>query len=263
MLYKKNFLWRHDVCSILSTTGRTMDIYYFRRLNFLSAFLMCLIPSVAVPLDIINDVALYSAIDFRNSERPQFDVFARAVAGYAVLEQSGKLSKKNILTIIDFRMPSNEKRLWVIDLKKKEVLFHSLTAHGRNTGNLFAESFSNIPNSNQSSLGFYITGQKYIGKHGVSLKLHGVEKGINDMAESRAIVMHGADYVSDSYIKKYGRLGRSFGCPAVPMGFHEKLIPILAGGTCLFIYYPDAQYLAETEFNIAAEITTDVTTSER
>jgi hypothetical protein len=213
---------------------------------------------------VTDGMALYNAIHFGDSERPQFDVFEKALAGYQLLAQSGKISNKEVLTIIDFRRSSNEKRLWVIDLKEKKILFHTLTAHGRNTGNLFAESFSNVPNSNQSSLGFYITGQKYIGKHGVSLKLHGVEKGINDMAEARAIVMHGADYVSDSYIKKYGRLGRSFGCPAVPMGLHEELIPILAGGTCLFIYYPDARYLAKTEFNIAPEIfTTDVKTSER
>jgi hypothetical protein len=195
-------------------------------------------------------IALYNTIDYQKNQRPQFDIFQRALAGYIALQQSGNVSTKKILTIIDFRKPSNEKRLWVIDLEKQKLLFHSLTAHGRNTGNLFAENFSNTPNSNQSSLGFYITGQKYIGKHGVSLKLHGVEKGINDLAESRAIVMHGADYVSESYIKKYGRLGRSFGCPAVPMGLHEELIPILANGTCLFIFYPDARYLAETSLTV-------------
>jgi len=128
---------------------------------------------------------------------------------------------------------------------------------------LFAESFSNAPNSNQSSLGFYVTGQKYIGKHGVSLKLHGVKKGINDLAESRAIVMHGADYVSETYIKKYGRLGRSFGCPAVPMGLHEQLIPILAGGTCLFIFYPDAEYLVESKFNFSSGVKAEIINSKR
>jgi hypothetical protein len=199
-------------------------------------------------------VALYNTIDFQNDDRPQFDIFQRALAGYFTLEQSGRLSSKSILTIIDFRKSANEKRMWVINLKSKKVLFHVLTAHGRNTGNLFAETFSNTPNSNQSSLGFYITGQKYIGKHGISLKLHGVEKGINDMAEARAIVMHGADYVSELYIKKYGRLGRSFGCPAVPMGLHKDIIPMLSGGTCLFIFYPDVRYLAESKFNNLADL---------
>ena len=196
-----------------------------------------------------DKITLYNTINFGNHERPQFDIFQRAFDGYLALQQSAKLSSKKILTIIDFRKSANEKRMWIIDLEYKKVLFHSLTAHGRNTGDLFAKNFSNTPNSNQSSLGFYVTGQTYIGKHGVSLKLHGVEKGINDMAEARAIVMHGADYVSESYIERYGRLGRSFGCPAVPMGLHKEIIPLLAGGTCLFIFYPDAQYLAKSKFN--------------
>jgi len=202
-------------------------------------------------------IALYNTIDFQHHDRPQFDIFQRALAGYFTLEQSGRLSSKDILTIIDFRISANEKRMWVIDLKNKKVLFHVLTAHGRNTGNLFAETFSNTPNSNQSSLGFYITGQKYNGKHGISMKLHGVEKGINDMAEARAIVMHGADYVSELYIKKYGRLGRSLGCPAVPMGLHKDIIPLLTGGTCLFIFYPDIRYLAKSKFNNLADLKAD------
>lgn len=202
-------------------------------------------------------IALYNTIDYQYYDRPQFDIFQRALTGYFNLEHSGRLSSKKILTIIDFRKSANEKRMWVIDLKNKKVLFQALTAHGRNTGELFAEKFSNTPNSNQSSLGFYITGQKYIGKHGISMKLHGVEKGINDMAEARAIVMHGADYVSESYISKYGRLGRSFGCPAVPMGLHKDIIPLLAGGTCLFIFYPDIHYLAESKFNNLADLKAD------
>lgn len=194
--------------------------------------------------------ALYDAIDFRGDTPPAFDVFYRAMIGYHSFEISRQLSAKSILTIIDFRKSANEKRLWVIDLKNKRLLYHELTAHGRNSGNVFARNFSNTPNSNQSSLGFYITGKTYIGKHGISLKLHGVENGINDMAEARAIVMHGADYVSESYIQKFGRLGRSFGCPAVRMGLHKELIPLLAGGTCLFIFYPDAAYLSKSKFQL-------------
>jgi hypothetical protein len=193
--------------------------------------------------------ALFDAIDFGTFERPGFDIFFRALAGYNELKQAGKLSSKNLLTIVDFRMSANNKRLWVIDLSKKKALFHSLAAHGKNSGNVFARKFSNTPNSNQSSLGFYVTGKTYIGKHGISLKLHGMEKGINDMAEARAIVMHGADYVSESYVKKYGRLGRSFGCPAVPMGLHKKLIPLIADGTCLFMFSSDPAYLSASEFS--------------
>jgi hypothetical protein len=236
----------------------------FRGLVLVIGFLAILVPAFSSDAHSEgNEFAMYKTIDFGNHERPQFDIFQRAFAGYLTLQQSGKLSSKKILTIVDFRKSANEKRMWIIDLENKKVLFYSLAAHGRNTGNLFAEKFSNTPNSNQSSLGFYVTGQKYIGKHGISLKLHGLEKGINDMAEARAIVMHGASYVSESYIEKYGRLGRSFGCPAVPMGLHKEIIPLLAGGTCLFIFYPDAQYLANSEFNTVGNIEADSKISSR
>lgn len=190
---------------------------------------------------------LYEAIEF-NDAPPPYDVFDRALSGYHKLKAAKLLSTKEILTIIDFRKSANERRMWVIDLKNKKLLFHSLTAHGKNSGDVFARYFSNTPNSNQSSLGFYVTGNTYLGKHGVSLKLHGVESGINDKAEVRAIVMHGANYVSESYITKFGRLGRSFGCPAVPVELHKQIITSLANKTCLFIYYPDPNYIANTQF---------------
>jgi hypothetical protein len=191
--------------------------------------------------------ALYQTIEFYNSP-PSYEAFYHAFVGYSRLKESKLISTKEIFTIIDFNRSANEKRLWVIDLKNKEVLFHTLTAHGRNSGEEHAQFFSNTRNSNQSSLGFYITGNTYIGKHGTSLKLHGIEPGINDNAETRAIVMHGAEYVSEAHIKKYGRLGRSFGCPAIPVELHEELIDALANKTCLFIYYPDPIYLAQTTF---------------
>jgi hypothetical protein len=205
-----------------------------------------------------NIVTLYQSIDFNGQEPPAYDVFRHGLVGYSHLQQSHKLSEKGILTLIDFRKSANSKRLWVIDIIKKKLLFHSLTAHGRNTGDVFASKFSNKHNSHQSSLGFYITGNTYIGKHGISLKLLGIESGINDQAEARAIVMHGADYVSDEYIRKFGRLGRSFGCPAVPMELHKKIITTLAGGTCLFIYYPDSEYLAKTHLK-GSEISAHLT----
>ena len=114
-------------------------------------------------------------------------------------------------------------------------------------GEEYAKYFSNIPQSNQSSLGFYITGGTYIGKHGISLKLHGAERGINDNAEKRAIVMHAADYVSEAFINRVGRLGRSQGCPAVPIEEHKEIIKALANQTCLFIYYPDQNYLSASK----------------
>jgi len=193
-------------------------------------------------------LTLYQAIDFKG-EKPDFDLFYKGMSGYFELKNSKKLSnKKEILTLIDFRKSANEKRMWVIDLQNKKTLYYSLVAHGRNSGDVYATKFSNVPNSNQSSLGFYVTGHTYIGKHGTSLILHGAEEGINHLAQSRAIVMHGADYVSESYIKKVGRLGRSFGCPAVPMDTYQEIIKDVADGTCLFIYYPDDNYLSKTKF---------------
>ena len=197
-----------------------------------------------------NIDALYQAMDFSGQEPPAYDVFRHGLLGYFYLQQSHKLSEKGILTLIDFRKSANSKRLWVLDIIKKKLLYLALTAHGQNTGEVFASKFSNKHNSHQSSLGFYITGNTYVGKHGISLKLLGVKSGINDQAEARAIVMHGADYVSDEYIKKFGRLGRSFGCPAVPMELHKQIITALAGGTCLFIYYPDKEYLSKTKVKV-------------
>nr|PZN54557.1 MAG: hypothetical protein DIU61_07385 [Bacteroidota bacterium] len=187
--------------------------------------------------------SLLQTLASNDAEMPNLDLLRRALAGYYQLRHQDQLSDKQIITIVDFRKPSSERRLWVIDLATKRVRYHSFVAHGRNSGELYATRFSNRVNSYQSSLGFFITGDTYNGKHGLSLKLYGAEKGINDKAEARAIVMHGADYVSESFIKKTGRLGRSLGCPAIPYDIHRDLIGTVAGGTCLFIYYPDENYL--------------------
>lgn len=173
------------------------------------------------------------------------NVFEKALKGFEKLYAQGKVTSE-ILSVCDFTKSSTEKRLFIIDLAKREVLFNSLVAHGKNTGEEFASKFSNEPSSYQSSLGFYVTGETYFGKHGLSLKLDGVEKGFNDNAEKRAIVMHGADYVSENFIAAQGRLGRSFGCPSVPVELHEPIINTLKGGSCLFIYYPDKNYLAKS-----------------
>ncbi len=148
------------------------------------------------------------------------------------------LASNKIITIIDFSLPSTAHRLWTINLETGEVLFNTLVAHGRNTGQNIAEKFSNIPQSYQSSLGFYLTDQVYTGKHGHSLRLKGLEKNINDKAWERAIVIHGADYVSESFIKAHGRLGRSHGCPAIPPEITEDFISTTKEGSLLFIYHP-------------------------
>jgi hypothetical protein len=139
------------------------------------------------------------------------------------------------------------KRLWVIDLEKREVLFNILVAHGRNSGDVVPDRFSNKHNSLQSSLGFYITGSTYIGKHGLSLLLEGLEHDINDQAKRRSIVVHGADYVSEKYVKYTGRIGRSQGCPAVSMSVHKQLINLIKNQTCIFIYAPDKDYFQNTK----------------
>ncbi len=181
-----------------------------------------------------------------SSEFPPLKLVQTALAGYELLVEEQFIKRTEVITIIDFSLPSNKERLWVLDLIQGKVLFHCLVSHGRNSGELMAEKFSNIPGSNASSPGFYTTGETYIGKHGFSLKLDGLEMGINDKARTRAIVMHGADYVSADYIRKYGRLGRSFGCPAVPPDLSKEIIQTIQGGSCLFIYVPKTSYLSNS-----------------
>lgn len=174
------------------------------------------------------------------SDLPAGEIMQTALSGYEKVVEGRKLNRPEVITIIDFSLPSDRERLWVIDLIHQKVLFNCLVAHGRNSGGSVAEHFSNSPGSYASSPGFYITGETYTGKNGLSLTLDGIEKGINDKARERAIVMHGADYVSSDFIRKNGRLGRSLGCPAVPEEFKEGIINAIKGGSCLFIYAPKA-----------------------
>lgn len=169
-----------------------------------------------------------------------------AMTGYEKLKQQGKLINSRYLSIADFSKPSNEQRFYIIDMFLQTVVLQTLMAHGKNSGTLFAKYFSNRNRSNQSSLGFYITGSTYSGKHGKSLELEGVEKGINDKAHQRAIVLHGADYVSNNYIHQQGFLGRSLGCPAVPNHLVKNIIETIQGASCFFIYAPDKKYLDQS-----------------
>lgn len=182
-------------------------------------------------------VTTYNSLDANSLPLPKLESFTKALQGFYALQSKGKI-QKNILTLIDFSLSSNTKRLWIIDLNSKKILFNSLVAHGRNTGNEFADSFSNKAESYKSSLGFYATGEIYQGKHGLSLRLDGLERGINDNARARAVVMHGADYVAESFIKNNSRLGRSLGCPAIPMNMTKEIINTIKDKTCLYIYHP-------------------------
>lgn len=187
--------------------------------------------------DLVIENTYNSLTSTSTTTLPSFKSFSKAFAAYYQLEQEG-LVKNNILTVIDFSLSSTQKRLWVIDMVTNKVMIHSLVSHGKNSGLDYATSFSNKINSFQSSLGAYVTGEIYSGKHGVSLRLDGMDEELNAKARERAVVMHGADYVSESFIKKQGRLGRSQGCPAVPVEVISELIDIVKDQSVLYIYHP-------------------------
>ena len=174
------------------------------------------------------------------------ELFNYAVKGYQYLAKKNILHNTDIITIADLSKPSNQKRLFVINIKTGEVLFNTLVAHGKNSGQEYAKKFSNSESSFESSLGFYTTTDTYFGKHGYSLRLNGCEKGFNDKANKRAIVIHGAEYVSESYIEQNGFLGRSYGCPAIPVELSKRIIDVIKNGSCLFVYYPSKKYLTHS-----------------
>lgn len=173
--------------------------------------------------------------------------FEYALTGYNALVETGKIQKDNILTIIDFSLPSNSKRLFVIDLVSGELLFNTFVSHGRGSGTVLATRFSNAFNSFKSSLGFYTTADTYTGKHGYSLRLEGQEAGINDNAFNRGIVIHSANYVNEQAAKNRGYIGRSQGCPAIPEALKKPIIETIRNGSCLFVYSPDKYYAAHSK----------------
>lgn len=158
------------------------------------------------------------------------------------------IKHRNYLVLIDFTKPSNQKRLWLFDLNDNKLLYHELVAHGVNSGLLYATQFSNRVNSRMSSIGLYTTGTPYKGGVGDALKLHGQEKGFNDNAFQRTIVFHGSWYVTDDFVKKYGRAGRSWGCPAVNHDLAKPIIDAINNGALLLIYYPDKKWLSNSRF---------------
>lgn len=188
----------------------------------------------------------YRQISFDKNKVLSPHVFETAMRGYISLKQEGELStKKDILSVCDFNLPSTTPRLWVIDLQSKKVLFNTYVAHGQGTGGLYATDFSNKKDSRQSSLGFYVTTGTYRGKYGLSLYLEGKDKHFNDAAMTRQIVVHGAPYVSREFIRnnKEGYLGRSWGCPAVPVSLAGKIIPTIQDSTCLFVAFNSKAYV--------------------
>lgn len=187
---------------------------------------------------------IYNSLNSNNFNLPELKSFSEALKGFYLLKEKG-IIQKNILTLVDFSLSSNTKRLWVIDMTTNTILFNSLVAHGRNTGEEFATAFSNLNSSFKSSLGFYATGEIYRGKHGASLRLDGLERGLNDNARERGVVMHGADYVSESFIRDHKRLGRSQGCPALPVELTDEIIETIKDKSCLYIYHPSRSFTME------------------
>jgi len=171
---------------------------------------------------------------------------AYALKGFNYLQNKGLLFNKEILSICDFSQSSKNKRLYIIDIENKKLLVNTYVAHGKNSGAEYANSFSNNPNSLKSSLGFYVTRSTYVGGHGLSLKIDGLEKGFNDKANGRNIVVHGSEYVGDKFVAYNNYSGRSFGCPAVPSQESPFVINTIKNGSCLFIYHPTQKYLKQS-----------------
>lgn len=173
--------------------------------------------------------------------------FEYAWKGYKHLLQQKKIRKDEVLSICDFSQSSRKKRFYIIDVESKKMLINTWVAHGRNSGGEYARSFSNKPESHQSSLGFYVTRNTYYGGHGLALKIEGLEKNINDLADERNIVIHGSNYVGAGFLRKSRINGRSFGCPAVPAKDNAKVIQTIKGGSCLFIYHPTKNYIKNSK----------------
>lgn len=190
---------------------------------------------------------------FNLPDRPDYTAFERGLVGMNFLQGEKKLKNDTILSLIDYSKPSNQRRLWVIDVKNQQVLHCALVAHGKNSGLVVPKNFSNTAHSNMSSQGFFVTGETYFGKHGYSLRLDGLEPGINDNARSRAIVMHSADYATIDFVRQYGRLGRSFGCPALPPAKSKNIIDTIKEGSCLYIYASDQEYATKSKIMRAKE----------
>ena len=193
-----------------------------------------------------SDAEITSLVTQAPGLRP--DVLKLALAAATRAEDSGLVPKRNLLTVIDYSLPSSQPRMFIFDLAAHKLLFRELVAHGKGSGGDLANFFSNSPGSLATSLGLFVTADTYNGGNGYSLRLRGLEEGVNDMAWDRAIVLHGASYVSQEAVKVLGRLGRSWGCPAVRPEISQKIIDTIRGGSPVFAYYPDPSWLSRSAF---------------
>ncbi|MCB2407110.1 murein L,D-transpeptidase catalytic domain family protein [Hymenobacter lucidus] len=202
-----------------------------------------LLPTVLAPVPGLSDslrrevAALYQALG-AEAQALRLSVLERACVGYLTLRHAGRIGRPRVLAVVDMDLPSTEKRLWVLDLSKKQVLHRSYVAHGRGSGQLRARRFSNRIKSACTALGFYRTADTYGGKHGLSRRLHGLDAGQNSNALSRYVVLHGADYAGQDYLNAHGQLGYSRGCPALPPEQYRVIIKAVGEGACLFLSGP-------------------------
>ena len=192
-------------------------------------------------------LALYKSFSLKNSTMPELSVFEKAIKGYQKLDEAGKV-RNSLLTVVDFDLSSTKKRMWILNMDTEEVEYNTYVAHGKNTGAEFATKFSNTVNSLQSSLGIYVTGETYFGKNGLSLFIDGMEKKFNSNARKRYVVIHGADYAEPQFIDRLGRLGRSYGCPAVPNTVAKDLIHKIKGKSVVYIHRSNDKYLETSTF---------------
>ena len=203
-----------------------------------------------VPGTINASTASFSKTAFADADIGTLDrnVLDLALGAASCAVRAGDVKAPKTLTVIDYSKPSSQERLWVFDLTTRELLYEELVAHGQGTGAERATKFSNLDNSHQTSLGLFVTDTTYVGKNGYSLRMDGLDEGFNDKARDRAIVMHGAPYVSEGFVKANGRLGRSWGCPAVSDAVARQLIDRVKGGGLVFAYYPDARFLKASKY---------------
>jgi hypothetical protein len=219
------------------------------RMPIIGLFLLGFSLLVPGTLNAATTVA-FSRTDFDASAigNIEMDVFEMALNAASCAVKTGAVDAPGTLTVIDYSKPSTERRLWVFDLKSRELLYEELVAHGQGSGANMTTQFSNTPDTHATSLGLFVTDTTYVGKNGYSLRLDGLDKGFNDRARERAIVMHGAPYVSHDFVKKTGRLGRSWGCPAISPEVAKQMIDRVKGGGLVFAYYPDKGWLKSSKY---------------